>query len=96
MTNYFAIETGPEPPGFSDSDESDSEGAEYIVGPGHSTMVPQIMQGPSSVFESGDASSTVSASSSVPQDNSIKLQVSSASSSDGSDGKEADQTERKS
>ncbi|KAI9564003.1 hypothetical protein GHT06_007741 [Daphnia sinensis] len=87
------IEHGPEPPGFDDSD-SDSDDTDYVVGPGNSIAVVPSTATCSSMVpdDSSDNGSTGIYITSDSQDNSIKLRVTNASSSD--DG--ADETERKS
>lgn len=86
--------TGPEPPNFSDSEsDSDSEGAEF-VGPGHSTEVVEPSSSTQHDSFSHDHSSGPSSDtpSNTHEEHNIKLQVTSASSTDVStvDDKESD------
>lgn len=94
---FFCQISGPEPPGFSDSD-SDSDDTDYVVGPGNSVAINSMPSTatcssmvPADASDSSDNGSGVYITSG-PEDNSIKLRVTGASSSD--DG--TDERERKS
>lgn len=92
------FELGPEPPGFSDSEDSDCDGVEF-VGPGHSTTVMPSLASSASLpsaygIDSCSSSSSDAGTMSSPQENSIKLQVPNASASD--ETASSDETDRKS